>query len=99
MIRLVRDQSRQIQRSDLIGFRFDGTEFQAHRGESIAAALLRNDVLALRTAPEDAAPRGMFCCMGLCQECSVVVGGTIVESCRITVTDGMVVSSVGTQTK
>lgn len=95
MIRLVRDQSRHILRSEEVSFVFNGTQFQAHRGESLAAALLRNGVLSLRTAPEDEKPRGMFCCMGLCQECCVKVEGAIVESCRTTVTPGMNVSSIG----
>mgnify|MGYP000182760885 CR=1 FL=1 len=95
MIRLVRDQSRQILRSELISFCFDGAQYQAHRGESIAAALLRNGVLSLRAAPKDASPRGLFCCMGLCQECTVSVDGTTVESCRTIVADGMNVSSIG----
>lgn len=94
MIRLVPNQARQIKRSEKVTFTFDGTPVIGHAGESLVAALMRAGYLALRNAPNDAAPRGAFCCMGLCQECAVRIEGQIVEACRTDVTPGLIVERV-----
>ena len=94
MIRLVPNQSGAIQRAPRLEFLFDGQPVQAHQGETVLAALMRAGTKHLRNAPTDGSPRGAFCCMGLCQECVVLVDGTIVESCRQLVADGLVVERV-----
>ena len=95
MIRLVPNQSAKIQRSAKVYFTFDAQRIEAHDGETVAIALLRAGHLILRRDPANSEPRGMFCCMGLCQECVVRIGGVNVESCRQTVSDGLVVCSSG----
>ena len=70
-----------------VRFRFDGREIEAFAGESVAAALLAAGIRALRD--ERGGARGLFCAMGICQECVVVVDGRRVESCRIPVRDGL----------
>ncbi len=92
-MRLIRDHSAQFQRAAPVRFIFDGAGVSAPEGESVAVALLRAGKLHLRDAPGDGAPRGQFCCMGLCQECVVIVNGQKVESCRLPVRAGMRVSS------
>lgn len=72
-----------------VRFTFAGQPVLGHRGESVALALLRAGHAHLRDAPADGAPRGMFCAMGLCQECAVRVGGTVVEACRLPVAEGL----------
>jgi aerobic-type carbon monoxide dehydrogenase small subunit (CoxS/CutS family) len=94
MIRLVPDQSTRIRRAPEVGFTFDGQPVQGRVGESVASALMRAGRLYLRDAPEGGGPRGAFCCMGLCQECVVRVDGAIVESCRLTVTPGLEITSL-----
>jgi predicted molibdopterin-dependent oxidoreductase YjgC len=94
MIRLVPDQSGQIRRSEDVSFTFDGQPVAAHAGETVLSALTRAGIVHLRDAPEDGAPRGAFCCMGLCQECTVRIDGCQIESCRVHVTDGLRVSSL-----
>ncbi|MES0884942.1 (2Fe-2S)-binding protein [Roseibium sp. SCP14] len=94
MIRLVPDQSRQVVRSEKVEITFDGRPVQAYRGESVAAALLRAGHLRLRNAPVDGAPRGTFCCMGLCQECVVKIEGSVTESCRLAAENGLAVASI-----
>jgi predicted molibdopterin-dependent oxidoreductase YjgC len=74
-------------------FRFDGAEIAAVAGESVAAALLAAGIRTLGRAPGDGGPRGMFCAMGSCQECVVLIGGRLVEACRVPVHDGLVVAS------
>jgi predicted molibdopterin-dependent oxidoreductase YjgC len=94
MIRLVPNQSGAIKRAPLVEFIFNGRAVSGHVGETVFTALTRAGILQLREAPEDGAPRGAFCCMGLCQECVVEIAGKSVESCRQPVLDGLVVLSV-----
>jgi len=94
MIRLVPNHADQIKRSEKVTFTFEGTPVDGHVGEMLVAALLRANILTLRQAPNDAAPRGAFCCMGLCQECAVVVQGQIVEAYRTEVSHDLVVKQV-----
>ncbi|MBW4708405.1 FAD-dependent oxidoreductase [Roseobacter sp. YSTF-M11] len=55
-------------------FHFDGNPIEFRDGQSVAAALTDAGQLALRrTAKGD--PRGMFCGMGVCQECLVTIDG------------------------
>jgi aerobic-type carbon monoxide dehydrogenase small subunit (CoxS/CutS family) len=46
----------------------------------------------LRTSPAGN-PRGLYCGIGVCQECRVVVDGTVVRSCITPVTAGMRVTT------
>ncbi len=91
MIRLVPNHAAQIERTETVTFTFDGAPVQGHLGESLVSALTRAGHMTLREAPNDGAPRGAFCCMGLCQECAVVVQGQIVEACRTDVSADLVV--------
>ena len=71
----------------------DGTAVEAFEGESLGVALAASGRLALRHSPNAQTPRGMFCLMGVCQECVVEVNGVLSASCAIEVRDGMVVST------
>jgi D-hydroxyproline dehydrogenase subunit gamma len=73
-------------------FRFEGQPVVAYEGESVATALLASGIRKLRRNPVDGGPRGVFCAMGLCQECLVEVEGSAVEACRLAVTEGLEVS-------
>ncbi|MBT5072155.1 MAG: (2Fe-2S)-binding protein [Kordiimonadaceae bacterium] len=79
-----------IERSVEISFEFDGKNYPAFDGETIAAALLRSNVLNIRNAPSGS-PRGIFCVMGACQECVVEIDGIKVEACRTSVADGLII--------
>jgi predicted molibdopterin-dependent oxidoreductase YjgC len=72
-------------------FTFDDEPIAARAGMSLAAALLAAGVRVLGRNPVDGSPRGIFCAMGVCQECVVVVDGARVEACRTVVREGMVV--------
>ena len=93
-MRLRPDHSARIRRAALVRFTFDGTELFGHEGENLAVALIRAGRRHLRDAPVDGAPRGAFCCMGLCQECLVRIDGLAVESCRLCVSAGLAVTSL-----
>jgi NADPH-dependent 2,4-dienoyl-CoA reductase/sulfur reductase-like enzyme len=55
-------------------FSFDGQQIPFREGDTVAAALIASDELLLRrTAGDD--DRGLFCGMGVCQECIVEIDG------------------------
>lgn len=60
---------------DVVTFDFEGTAFEARAGDSVAAALLANGVLAFRTTPVSGTPRGPWCLVGECHECLVEIDG------------------------
>jgi D-hydroxyproline dehydrogenase subunit alpha len=53
---------------------FDGRTIEARRGESLAACLTAAGVKSFRTTAQGA-DRGMFCGMGVCQDCLVEIDG------------------------
>lgn len=53
---------------------FEGRPIRARRGETIAAALTAAGVLGLRRT-RTGGERGIFCGMGVCQDCRVIVDG------------------------
>ena len=72
----------------------DGRRFTARAGESVAAALFASGVKTLRTSPRLREARGMFCLMGSCQECLVMVDGRRTLACQTPVTDGLRIETV-----
>jgi predicted molibdopterin-dependent oxidoreductase YjgC len=66
----------------------DGRAVRAFEGESVATALLAAGIRRLRSGP-GGGPRGMFCGMGVCQECVVEVDGATVPSCQARVAEGL----------
>ena len=68
----------------------NGQPVEAREGESLAAALWANGLLALRHDPADGGGRGMYCGIGHCYECRVEVDGVEdVRSCLVVVREGM----------
>lgn len=86
-------------RTEACRFEFNGTPVAGYAGESVAAALLRADVPALRLHPIDASPRMPYCMMGVCQECLVCVnGGAARRACLMPATEGMKITSAARET-
>lgn len=82
-----------IRRGPLVSFRLDGQEITAYAGETVAAALLACGMRRLRTSPGGGG-RGIFCAMGVCQECVIEVidaqsGAHVAASCRLEVSEGL----------
>ena len=74
----------------IIAFDFEGATFEARAGDSVAAALLANGVLAFRTTPVSGAPRGPWCLIGNCHECLVEIDGEPNrQACMVDVRAGM----------
>jgi D-hydroxyproline dehydrogenase subunit gamma len=78
-----------------VTIQLDGKPLTIAAGGSLAAALLQVGIRKLRSSPRDRAPRGAFCLMGVCQECVVLVDGTIEQACLVEPLDGMTVTLGG----
>ena len=61
----------------------DGQPIPAHRGQTIAAALMAAGRRTFRHT-RSGAPRGLFCGMGVCFECRVTVDGVAGQRACIT---------------
>jgi len=77
-----------------ISFTFNGEEFSCVPGQSIAAALIAADKRDLRTTRFGDEPRSIFCGIGICFDCVVVIDGVANQrSCLIEAKQGMKVES------
>jgi len=76
-----------------VDFYFDGRVVTGRSGQSVAIALWDAGIRALRLSPVDSAPRGMFCAIGICQECVVMIDGVRRPSCVTVAQPGMRVLS------
>ena len=76
----------------MIELTVDGKPLSAPAGQSLAAVLLRAGRTVLRDSPAGN-PRGLYCGIGVCQECRVVVDGVVVRSCVTPVSAGMRVTT------
>jgi predicted molibdopterin-dependent oxidoreductase YjgC len=73
---------------------YEGTEIPAKSGEPIAAALLASGVRVFRETPKRGYPRGVFCGIGRCTDCVMVVNGRPnVRTCITPVQPGMKVET------
>lgn len=80
--------------SRAVRFRFDGDEIEGFDGETVAVALLAAGVRGFGRNQVNGKRRSIFCAMGICQECVVVVDGRAREACRLPVAAGLEVRSV-----
>jgi NADPH-dependent 2,4-dienoyl-CoA reductase/sulfur reductase-like enzyme len=71
-----------------IELRLEDQPLSAHTGESVAAALVANGCWHFRDA-RDGEPRGLFCGMGVCGECTMLVDGVPKRTCLEPVRAGM----------
>jgi D-hydroxyproline dehydrogenase subunit gamma len=77
----------------MIELSVDGEPLRAPAGQSLAAALLASGHAALRPSPSGE-PRGVYCGIGVCQECRVQVEGRgVVRACVTPVSAGMRVTT------
>lgn len=73
-----------------VRFTFDGKELTGFAGESIAAALKANGVMIHRYTSKGHKPRGIFCAIGRCTDCVMIVNGQPnVRTCITELEDGM----------
>ena len=83
-----------FKRGEPVHFTFDGTQIAAHAGETVAAALYAAGYRTLANSPIRRRPRGLYCAIGNCSSCMMVVNGRAnVKTCIELVQDGMVVET------
>jgi D-hydroxyproline dehydrogenase subunit gamma len=81
-----------LDRGDAFELRVDGERVPAYPGETIAAALMAAGRRALRHTALRGEPRGVYCAMGVCGECLMVVNGEPgVRACVTLAAPGMTV--------
>jgi hypothetical protein len=72
----------------------DGQAVRAFEGESVAAALLAAGKRVLRSTARTSEPRGLYCGIGTCFECVMMIDGRPnVRTCQTPVRTGMRVES------
>ncbi len=77
-----------------IRFLFDGKEVEGYEGEPIAAALRDLGVMAHRYTAKNHQPRGIFCAIGRCTDCVMIVDGKPnIRTCITPLREGMVVET------
>lgn len=73
---------------------YDGKRIPAVSGEPVAAALLAAGIRVMRHTPKTGQARGIFCGIGRCNDCKMVVDGVPnVRTCITPVREGMVVET------
>ena len=65
----------EFKRGEKISFFFNGQETECHAGETIAAALHAAGIRELAKSQILHRPRGLFCAIGHCSSCLMVVDG------------------------
>lgn len=63
------------EKGPLVTFTYNGTEIEGYEGEPIAAALKAAGLMVHRYTAKEHKPRGIFCAIGRCTDCVMVVDG------------------------
>ena len=72
----------------------DGRRIPAVSGEPVAAALMASGIRVMRHTVRTGKPRGIFCGIGRCNDCKMVVDGVPgVRTCVTPVREGMTVET------
>ena len=83
-----------IKKGKLVEFTFDGKSYTGYEGEPIAAALKAAGVMIHRYTNKEHKPRGIFCAIGRCTDCVMVVNGKPnIRTCVTALEAGMVVKT------
>lgn len=78
----------------MVSFQFDGKEIKGYEGEPIAAALKAEGVMVHRYTKKKHEPRGIFCAIGRCTDCVMIVDGQPnVRTCITPLKEGMKVQT------
>ena len=78
-----------IQRGQPLEIDVDGKKIAAYPGETVATAMIAAGLRTFRHTSDKNEPRGMFCGIGLCFECRMVINGVPnTRACQTLVTPG-----------
>ncbi len=81
-----------FRRGRRLTFTFEGSPLEAYEGETVAVALYAAGVSVLSWSSGLGRPRGLFCMIGKCSSCFMVVNGVPnVKTCREPVREGLAV--------
>ena len=89
--RRIKIETRRGRRFDI---EVDGRKVLAYEGETIAAVLLAAGIRVSRLTPKKHEPRGVYCGIGICHECVMVVNGVPdIRICQTLATPGCKVAT------
>jgi predicted molibdopterin-dependent oxidoreductase YjgC len=78
----------------LVKFTMDGKEMEGYEGEPVAAALKAAGIMIHRYTAKQHKPRGIFCAIGRCTDCVMVVDGRPnIRTCMTPLREGMTVQT------
>ncbi|MDD3412775.1 MAG: (2Fe-2S)-binding protein [Lachnospiraceae bacterium] len=78
------------QKGRLVKFIYNDMEIEGYEGEPIAAALKAAGVMVHRYTKKEHKPRGIFCAIGRCTDCVMVVDGKPnIRTCVTPLKEGM----------
>jgi len=79
---------------NMVEITVDGKPMYAQEGEPILAALLSQNIIINRYTLKRKEPRGLFCGIGQCTDCAMIVNGKAnVRTCITPVTKGMIIKT------
>ncbi len=82
------------ERNEMVEIKVNGKIIQVKKGEMIVAALITNGITINRYTLKKKEPRGIFCGIGQCTDCVMVVNGKPnVRTCVTPVEDGMIIET------
>lgn len=77
-----------------VTFIYDGKEYEGYGGEPISTALKANGVMTHRYTAKTHEPRGIFCAIGRCTDCVMIVDGKPnIRTCITPLKQGMVIET------
>ena len=76
-----------------VDFTFNGTPLKGYEGIVISSNLFLNGIKIFGHHEKDKSPQGIFCAMGQCSQCTVLVNGQPMKSCMIPLKEGMKIES------
>jgi NADPH-dependent 2,4-dienoyl-CoA reductase/sulfur reductase-like enzyme len=84
----------EFDRGEKLQFTFNGKEIEGYKGETIAAALHAAGIKELAKSPVLHRPRGLFCAIGNCSSCLMVVDNEPnIRVCVVKLKEGMKVET------
>lgn len=82
------------QKGRLVKFLYNGQEIEGYEGETIAAALKAAGIMIHRYTKKEHKPRGIFCAIGRCTDCVMIVDGKPnIRTCVTQLKEGMSVKT------
>ena len=88
-INVLKRLDQNLDRGKPVAFFFNEDPVHAYEGETIATALLASGHWVFQMSPKNNAPLGVYCNIGVCHSCLVVVDGERnVRACQTPVSPG-----------